>query len=274
MKQLFFTTIAVLLFPVIDFSSQKNSVIQAQEPVRTSVKTFEMPKMKFEIEEKGALGKDLYRKLVPDSEKLLAELTKQVIETIYFEDSESIPQPAEIKLVLYYGENAVAATSSRHGKSLIRYSTDWIEKFYAGANQNEEKVLNETKGVLLHELVHVFQLQPQGAGTYGGGGEYWLLIEGLADAVRVATGYFKPEDRPHGGEFAKGYRYSGFFLNWLRETKDKDFLRKLNLSTRTVNPWSFDAAFKQILTDDKITLQDLWDEYMIAIGDRPKAEKE
>jgi hypothetical protein len=269
MKQLFFTAITILLFSAINFCPRKNGVIQAQEPVKTSIKTFEMPKMKFEIEEKGALGRDLYRKLVPDSEKLLAELTKQVVEAIYFEDSESIPQPSEIKLVLYYGEKAVAATSSHDGKSLIRYSTDWIEKFYAGANQNEEKVLNETKGVLAHELVHVFQLQPQGIGTYGGGGEYWLLIEGLADAVRVATGYFKPEDRPRGGEFVKGYRYTGFFLNWLRETKDKDFLRKLNLSTQTINPWSFDAAFKQILADDKVTVQNLWDEYMTAVGDKP-----
>ncbi|MDR2388821.1 MAG: basic secretory family protein [Tannerellaceae bacterium] len=265
MKQLFFMT---MLFLTISYCSQKNSVIKAQRMEKASMKDFKMPKMKFEVEDKESSGSELYRKLVPDSEGLLTELTEEVIDAIYFKDSEVVPQPQEIKLVLYCQKDAVAATSSRNGRSLIRYSTDWIEKFYARANNDEAKVLNETKGVLLHELVHVFQLQPQGIGNYGGGGEYWLLIEGLADAVRVATGYFKPEDRPRGGEFKKGYRYSGFFLNWLREVKDKDFLRKLNLSTRTINPWSFDAAFKQILNDDNITLEALWDEYMTAIGDR------
>ena len=52
----------------------------------------------------------------------------------------------------------------------------------------------ETRGVLLHELTHAYQLEPQGIGSYGTNRVFWAFIEGMADAVRVANGGFTPAD--------------------------------------------------------------------------------
>ena len=137
------------------------------------------------------------------------------------------------------------------------------------------KVDFETRGVLLHELTHAYQLAPQGIGTYGTNKVYWAFIEGMADAVRVANGGFHGEaDRPKGGNYMDGYRRAGYFFVWLRDTKDPDFLRKLNLSicdfcfklVKTIFPWSFDGAIKHIL-GDKYTIDGLWHEYQLAMGD-------
>jgi hypothetical protein len=62
------------------------------------------------------------------------------------------------------------------------------------------------------------------------------------------------------------YRYTGFFIAWLVETKDKDFLRKFNLSTQHIIPWSFDGAIKHILGDEH-DIETLWTEYLKAMGD-------
>lgn len=70
----------------------------------------------------------------------------------------------------------------------------------------------ETRGVLLHELTHAYQLEPQGIGSYGTNKVFWAFIEGMADAVRIANGGFHGEnDRPKGGNYMDGYRCAGYF---------------------------------------------------------------
>lgn len=85
---------------------------------------------------------------------------------------------------------------------------------------------------MLHELTHAFQLEPQGIGPYGGPNKaVWELIEGMADAVLVSAGGFPGEqDRPKGGSYHDGYRYIGYFFDWVRRNKDKNFIRKMNKS--------------------------------------------
>ena len=62
------------------------------------------------------------------------------------------------------------------------------------------------------------------------------------------------------------YRYTGFFFAWLVNNKDKDFLRKFNLSTQHLDPWTFDGAIKYAL-GDTYNAEDLWTEYQKAMGD-------
>ena len=92
------------------------------------------------------------------------------------------------------------------------------------------------------------------------------MIEGVADAVRLLNGCFTHEDRPKCGHFIDGYRTTGFFLAWLTENKDKDFLRKFNRSTLEVVPWSFEGGIQYVLGNDQ-HVDDLWKEYMKAMGD-------
>jgi hypothetical protein len=63
-----------------------------------------------------------------------------------------------------------------------------------------------------------------------------------------------------------GYRRTGYFFVWLRDTKDPDFLRKLNQSTLHIIPWSFDGAIKHIL-GPQYNIDQLWHEYLLAKGD-------
>ena len=45
-----------------------------------------------------------------------------------------------------------------------------------------------------------------------------------------------------------------------------DFLRKFNLSTQHLDPWTFDGAIKYAL-GDAYNADDLWAEYLKAMGD-------
>ena len=92
------------------------------------------------------------------------------------------------------------------------------------------------------------------------------MIEGVADAVRLINGCFTLSDRPKGGNYMDGYRTTGFFLVWLTQTKDKDFLKKFNNSTLKVIPWSFDGAIKYAL-GDQYQIDALWNQYLQEMGD-------
>jgi hypothetical protein len=89
----------------------------------------------------------------------------------------------------------------------------------------------------------------------------------MADAVRIANdGFSGQKDRPKGGNYMNGYRHTGYFLVWLRDHKDPDFLRKFNRSALEIIPWSFDGAIKHVL-GKKYSVDALWHEYQVAMGD-------
>lgn len=103
---------------------------------------------------------------------------------------------------------------AKNGEISIFYSTRHIAKAFE--NKDTANVDFETRGVLLHELTHAYQLEPQGIGSYGTNKVFWAFIEGMADAVRIANGGFHGEnDRPKGGNYMDGYRCAGYFFVWL-----------------------------------------------------------
>ena len=123
----------------------------------------------------------------------------------------------------------------------------------------------ETKGVLFHELVHAYQFEPKGIGTYSTNKEFWACIEGLADAVRAEAGYFDISTRKPGGHWLDGYRTTGFFLQWLTG-KDPDAIRKFHQSVRDLEVWSFDGAMKYIFGKNA-GIESLWAEYQDFLRD-------
>ena len=172
-----------------------------------------------------------------------------------------------VKSIYYTLEDkeGVSAKGGGRGRVHIFYSTRHIENSYRG--KGDEKVMFETRGVLLHELTHAYQLEPQGIGSYGTNRTFWAFIEGMADAVRVANGGFYGEkDRPKRGHYMNGYRHAGYFFVWIRDNYDADFLRKFNQSTLHVVPWSFDGAIKHVLGEE-YDIESLWHEYQVAVGD-------
>ncbi|MFR5660326.1 basic secretory protein-like protein [Butyricimonas paravirosa] len=208
-------------------------------------------------------GAKLYAKIVPNPEQFIQECARQVLNTLYFSPKDSIPK---IELITYIlkSYNGISEKSGTPPAITIAYSTDWIEKSYKG---NMEALILENRGVLWHELTHGFQLEPQGIGTYGTNKTFWAFIEGMADAVRYVNGGFTLADRPKGGHYMDGYRTTGFFLAWLMQTKDSDFLRKFNSSTLHVIPWSFKGAICYSLGEE-YDIDTLWEEYLVAMGDK------
>lgn len=89
------------------------------------------------------------------------------------------------------------------------YSTQHIEK---SARESLYKLDYETRGVLFHELVHAYQFEPKGIGSYSTNREFWACIEGLADAVRAEAGLFDIAAlRKPGGHWLDGYKTNRIF---------------------------------------------------------------
>ncbi|NDV66290.1 basic secretory protein-like protein [Bacteroides sp. 224] len=217
----------------------------------------------FEDQAPETQGSGIYHQIIPDAESYIKEQARTVLATLYNSPKDSIVPVHQIHYTLK-DVKGISAKGGSKGNIDIFYSTRHIEQSFA---QNDTaKLLFETRGVLLHELTHAYQLEPQGIGSYGTNRVFWAFIEGMADAVRVANGGFGPNARPKKGNYMDGYRTTGYFLVWLRDHKDPEFLRKFNKSTLEVVPWSFDGAIKYVLGEE-YNIDDLWREYQIAVGD-------
>ena len=221
-------------------------------------------KINFIDEAPSTLGSNIYHSLIPDADAYIRSVAREVLQTLYFSPDDSIPQ-CDILDYILRDDPGISAKGGGNGHINIFYSTRHVERSFR--NSDTARVDFETRGVLLHELTHAFQLEPQGIGFYGRSRVVWEMIEGMADAVRVAAGGFHGEsDRPKGGSYHDGYRYIGYFMNWIRETKDSDFIRKMNRSCLEVVPWSWDMAVQYALGKG-YTVDGLWHEYQVAIGD-------
>lgn len=208
-------------------------------------------------------GSEIYHRIVTDPKSYITEQAHAVLSTLYYSPSDSIV-PVDTLHYSLQDIKGVSAKDGGNGVVSIFYSTRHIEKSFA--ENDTAKLFFETRGVLLHELTHAYQLEPQGIGNYGSNPVFWAFIEGMADAVRIANGGFTPDARPKGGNYMDGYRTAGYFFVWLKDHKDPDFLRKFNRSTLEVIPWSFDKAVKYAL-GEKYDIDELWHEYQIAVGD-------
>ncbi|ORX81055.1 BSP-domain-containing protein [Anaeromyces robustus] len=134
-----------------------------------------------------------------------------------------------------------------------------------------DETLYEIRGVLSHELVHVWQFSCDGLPPN--------LIEGIADAVRLAVGYpakhwverSVPTDGPNAKRtpWARGYDGACFFFNWIQnnvantdEFKDLPFIAALNKQCRYRYT---DKAIKFITGHN---VEDLFTYYQISLNDK------
>ena len=141
----------------------------------------------FEDKAPETLGSDIYHRIIPDAESYIKEQARTVLATLYNSPEDSIPAVHKIHYTLE-DINGISAKGGGNGDVTIFYSTRHIEKSFAA--NDTAKLFFETRGVLLHELTHAYQLEPQGIGSYGTNRVFWAFIEGMADAVRVANGGF------------------------------------------------------------------------------------
>ena len=143
----------------------------------------------------------------------------------------------------------------------IGFDMDYLNKF--AQNHPDSVAADEVYGILCHELCHGYQNWPKNAGVYGTPNECFGFVEGTADLARLLTGGFNPKRYPRvGGTFLDGYNTTGFFYLWINETKDADFLQKINKSAKTMDTWSLDALTHELFG---ASAKSLWDEYQLAI---------
>ena len=192
----------------------------------------------FEDKAPDTEGSRIYRHIIPDPEAYIREQACTVLATLYDSPKDRITPVHRIHYTLE-DIDGISAKGGSDGDISIFYSTRHIERSY-GEQRDTARLMFETRGVLLHELTHAYQLEPQGIGTYG--------------------------TNRRGGNYMDGYRTTGYFLVWLRDNKDPDFLRKFNRSALEVVPWSFDGAVKHIL-GEQYDIDSLWHEYQVAVGD-------
>lgn len=223
----------------------------------------------FVLENPDSRGGQIYNAIVADPDTYIADNARRVIQTLYFSPSDSIPG---VRHIHYHVRDFDGISYKSGGGHRVRidYATGWVERNFGEGDTL--RVDYETRGVIYHELTHAFSLEPQGCGHYDGKSPYWSFIEGIADGVRVACGCFDQDfastDRPRGGTWMSGYRITGYFLYWLSQNKDADFIRKFNRTAIDVVPWSWDEAMYHILgRDEANSVQNLWNEYMTAVGD-------
>lgn len=269
MKRLIVTLAALLCVgalaaTITPIAAQTKKEVKVKPLNTKKWRKYDVGEIRFHDKAPHTEGSQIYNRLIPNPAEYISECAREVLATLYFSPKDSI---TPVKSIYYTLEDkeGVSAKGGGRGRIHIFYSTRHIESSYRG--KGDEKVMFETRGVLLHELTHAYQLEPQGIGSYGTNRTFWAFIEGMADAVRVANGGFYGEkDRPKGGHYMNGYRHAGYFFVWIRDNYDADFLRKFNQSTLHVVPWSFDGAIKSIL-GEQYDIESLWHEYQVAVGD-------
>ena len=131
-----------------------------------------------------------------------------VAQTLYWSATDSMPGVEKIEYNLEDTDGISAKGDNRRWSIFSIVPGGWKNRRIA---RGDDKVLYETRGVLYHELTHAYQLEPQGIGGYKPGTEFWVFIEGMADAVRYHNGFFPVDSRKPGGHWMDGYRTTGFF---------------------------------------------------------------
>ena len=139
----------------------------------------------------------------------------------------------------------------------IGFDMNYLNTF--SQSHSDSVCADEIYGVLCHEISHGYQNEPKNAGVYGSPNEFYGFIEGSADMARLLTGGFNPPRTPQkGGSWKDGYTVTAFFYLWITETKDTNFLRELNKSTSTIDPWSLNAVTQQLFGQSAETLWSLY----------------
>lgn len=232
-------------------------VVFSEKNLQADWEDFRYPAVDFKVLDPHTKGAAIYADLVQDPDEYIRYHARKVAEILFYTAKDTMNNVQTIHYTLKDYEG-VSAKSGNPPAIAIEYSTQHIEK---SAGESLYKLDFETRGVLYHELVHAYQFEPKGIGSYSTNKEFWACIEGMADAVRAEAGFFDWSTRKPGGNWMDGYRTTGFFLQWLT-TKDPDAIRKFHLTVRDLEVWSFDKAIKSVFGQTS-GIESMWNEYQV-----------
>ncbi|SNY95492.1 basic secretory protein-like protein [Flagellimonas pacifica] len=196
--------------------------------------------------------------VMPHLKVAINEVTLGVCKQLYRNLTE-VPDFEKVNFTFNWS-NVLAARGGNASAMELWFSTKYIQN--ALKEESDDAVRHELYGILWHELTHGYQFSPSTVDNqYKPGYDYFAFLEGEADLVRINAGYHKtrhPDLGFDGYKYLSGYTTSGFFLKWIVDTYDPNFIYKFNASVKTLEPWSYKAAIQGILQKDVDTL---WEEY-------------
>jgi hypothetical protein len=130
-------------------------------------------------------------------------------------------------------------------------------KIRCGGQWFKGQTEREGPGAVVHEMVHIVQQYGQARG--GNRNPGWL-VEGLADYIRWHL--YEPKEKrrkldPAKVKYTDSYHVTGAFLEYVVNTYDKDFVKKLNA---TMRQGKYTPEFWKEQTGK--TIDDLWAEFV------------
>ena len=229
----------------------------------TGWENFAFPTVIFNNHAEGTKGWEIYSRIVPDPIDFIQQHALRVAQIIFWSnDCVALPHVETITYD-FVDQPGVSWKWGDPPHVGIGYTSRWVESFWEQNGRCDSAMLFETRGILYHELLHVYQAQPRGVGVYADGPaqEFWIFTEGLADAVRFYAGFLPITNRRVGGSWRDGYQTTGFFLHWLT-ARDPDFLRRFNYTAYHFETWGFDIAMAYIFGEGTTT-DALWRQYQL-----------
>lgn len=228
--------------------NQNESTIDKETVVDWS--SFSYPEIDFTNEDILAKGAP-YPTYMPDPEQMIQETALRVCQQLYHSPKE-VPN---VEKVVYriHDYDGISGKGGEPPVIHVSFSSDYLDK-QIKAGSSKDKIVDEIVGVLVHEMTHAYQQSCKYEG------EGWSVIEGIADAVRYLEGYIDISLRKSGGHWNDGYKTTGFFIAWIQQNGNSDFLYQLNQSVGKDFDWQWEPNVSQITGK---SVEVLWEEYQV-----------
>lgn len=248
---------AALLLPAVSYpQSPAAEAVKAEAPAKSdNWSKFRMPEIVFNNSDLSGDGQ-YFAQYIPNPDSLEKAVCLKVSQFLY-KSSDEVPVVTKVVLTVK-NMKGVAYTSGlkKPDEKTTVFSSSYLKSIMERL-KDKEPVVNEIAGVITHETVHIYQKSSK-IQT----GDHGSVIEGIADAIRYYAGVDNISRRRKGGTWTGSYTTTGFFIVWLQEKYDKDFLYKLNKYVGETKEFKWDEAMMTLLNKN---VQTLWDEYQAAI---------
>jgi hypothetical protein len=215
----------------------------AQPPDPTWIQEACTPTLAFENRDTTAQGQ-LFTDAVPDPSMPVWAAAHAACGLLYRNAAEVKPVSKLTLIVEDY--DGIASTAG----TTLRLSTRYLQ---SQADRGVD-LRREITGILHFSTSLVFQNSGSSADAAP---PQWLVV-GIADYVRLESGYIDPQERSKGGSYdGSGSRTTAFFLDYLT-TRDSRVVMQLNQRLSSTSPaWSNDV-FQTLLGSD---VDSLWEAY-------------
>ncbi|MFC5047006.1 basic secretory protein-like protein [Aquimarina hainanensis] len=237
--------------------------------------SFLTPTVDFKDTDRGSVGSRIFHQMISNPEQYMQQKCLEVARVLYRRSQEA-PRFRKLGFNIQkkdgQGNSFVAYLLKGDNELTIVVSSEHLTKIYQDSGNNGQIIKDEIDGILYHEVTHGYNHSPEAGGTYDGSSPFWAYTEGIADAVRIHAGFHQTRtpDPNNGRKWLGGYTTTGFFLHYVSQKYDKNFLYKFNEAAKDLGKsWSFDASFKSILGKG---VEQVWNEYKNYINSNNKLD--